>query len=143
MRRRYCLVLLSALLAGAAVVHAADEDSPHVRNPEVHPDAKIFRWPELRAGDCHMLGATLIIRPNGSASFDADLWTHTHGTDVWHSTIHLVGQGVERSSSGNHDSPGIGHPQDGPDHRVHWHYDFGFPPQHFSAIDEAWEHGSC
>lgn len=137
-----CWSVFAVLLASTAVVVAADENSAHVRF-EVHPEGKIFRWPELRAGDCHMLDATLFIRPNGVASFDANLWTHTHGTDVWHSTIHLIGQGVERSSSGNQDSPGIGHPQDGPDHRIHWHYDFNFPAQHFGAIDEAWEHGSC
>jgi len=105
------------LLASTVFVLAADEGSPHVRF-DAHPEGKIFRWPELRAGDCHMLDATLVIRPNGVASFDANLCTHTYGTDYWHSTIHLVGQGVERSSSGNHDSPDIGHPQDGPDHRV-------------------------
>ena len=37
----------------------------------------------------------------------------------------------------------IGHPEDGPDHRVHWHYEFVFPAEHFNAIDEAWEHGAC
>jgi hypothetical protein len=86
--------VLAALLANTAVTLSGDETSPHVRF-EVHPEGKIFRWPELRAGDCHMLDATLVIRPNGVASFDANLWTHTHGTDVWHSTIHLIGQGVE------------------------------------------------
>jgi hypothetical protein len=57
------------------------------------------------------MGAVLVIRPNGTATFDANVWTHTHGTDVWHSTIHLLGPGGEFGNSGRHDSPTSGESQ--------------------------------
>jgi hypothetical protein len=140
MKPKY-LALLLPLFASVAL--AKDGGEQHIRPAEVRPDAKIFRWPEHTAGDCHMANGTLVIRPNGSASFDADMWTHTHGTDYWHSTIRLLGQGRELGNSGRRDSPGIGHPQDGPGHITHWHYDFGFDGRNFPAIDEATEHGDC
>lgn len=139
MKRKYFFALI--ILAASAAIAATSDN--HTRQVEIQPGAKIFRWPEHTAGDCHMVNGTLVIHPNGSASFDADMWTHTHGTDYWHSTIHLLGQGHELGNSGTHNSPGIGHPQDGPGHRTHWHYDFGFPAQNYNAIDEAWEHGDC
>ena len=43
-------------------------------------------------GRLHMLNSTLVLRQNGSGPFDANLLTHTHGTDVWHSTKRLLAQ---------------------------------------------------
>ena len=90
--KKELLFVLSVLLVGIAL---ADERDHHAGPPENHPDFKVFRWGENIAGDCHQVGATLVIRSNGSASFDSNIWTHTHGTDVWHSTVHLRGPGGE------------------------------------------------
>ncbi len=44
---------------------------------------KTFVWPELRSGDCIMRpGATLVLRPDGTARFNAVVWT-TSGDDRW------------------------------------------------------------
>jgi hypothetical protein len=140
MMKKHVVVLLGLLLAGIALAKDGGEQRTRF---ESHPEGKIFKWPDHVAGDCHMVGATLIIRPNGTATFDADLWTHTHGTDIWHSRIRLFGQGREVFHTDNHDSPGIGHPQDGPQHKTHWHYDFTYDGKDFAVIDEASEHGDC
>jgi hypothetical protein len=132
------LFALPFLLAGIALA-----DDHHTGMSENRPDARIFRWGENRAGDCHMEGGVLVIRPNGLASFDADIWTHTHGTDVWHSTVHLLGPGGELGNSGRHDSPGMPHDHDGPGNQVHLHYDFNFPPMNFDRVTEAVEQGDC
>ena len=137
--KKELLFVLSVLLVGIAL---AEERDHHAGPPENHPDFKVFRWGENIAGDCHQVGATLVIRSNGSASFDSNIWTHTHGTDVWHSTVHLRGPGGELGNSGNHDSPGIPHDHDGPGNPVHLHYDFGFPSGNFGSINEAIEHSA-
>jgi hypothetical protein len=88
------------------------------------------------------MDGTLIIRPNGTATFDAQIWTHTHGTDVWHSTL-LLGPHGEFGNSGNHDSSGMPHNNDGPEHKVDLRYDFNFNPGAFGQINEVVERGSC
>ena len=134
------VVALSVGVVGVAL--AAGQDHPHM-GPEDHGENKVFRFPsDLRAGDCHMDGATLVIHSNGHAVFDSQVWTHTHGTDIWHSTIHLVGPGGEKGG-GHADSPGMPHDADGPEHKRGFHYEFDFPPGQFGSITEAWEHGDC
>ena len=135
--KRKILLALCIVLVGIA---AADDH--HVGMKENRPDAKVFQWGDSRAGDCHLDG-TLVIRPDGSASFDADVWTHTHGNDVWHSVITLHGPGGELGNSGSHDSPRMRHNHDGPGNKKHLHYDFHFDPSNFGRITEAVEHGSC
>ena len=133
------LFVLPMLVLG--VVRAEEHQGSLAEN---RPDAKVFRWGENRAGDCHQIGATLIIRPDGFATFDSEIWTHTHGTDVWHSTIHLKGPGgSELWDSGNHDSPGMPHDHDGPGNPVRLRYDFSFPAANFGNIVEAVEHSGC
>jgi hypothetical protein len=136
--KRKILFALPMLLVGISM--AQDH---HTGVSENRPDAKVFRWGENRAGDCHMVNATLVIRPNGTATFDSQIWTHTHGNDVWHSTIHLLGSGGDLGNSGRHDSPGINHKHDGPNNKVNLHFDFTFPPENFERITEAVEHGDC
>ena len=131
--------ILFVIFAGAALA-----EDHHAGLSEQRSDIKIFRWGENRAGDCHQDGATLVIRSNGTATFDSQIWTHTHGTDVWHSTIHLKGPGgSELGDSGNHDSPGMPHDRDGPGNKVPLRYDFTFPAGYFGSIVEAVEHSGC
>jgi len=132
------MFVLFVLLAGVAL--AQDHSSNMTEN---RPDAKVFRWGENRAGDCHQEGATLIIRPNGTASFSSVVWTHTHGTDVWHSTIHLRGAGGNLGDSPNFDSPGMPHNADGPEHKRQFNYEFTFPAGNFNGITVAVEHSAC
>jgi hypothetical protein len=138
MKKKKLLFVLSISLVGIAL--AQDHK---VGMAENRPDAKVFRWGELQAGDCHMVGATLVIHSNGTASFDSQVWTHTHGTDVWHSTIHLLGQGGELGKSGTNNSPGMPHNHDGPGNKVNFHYDFTFPATNFVRVTDAVEHGEC
>ena len=136
------LLLILLALTGLALVWGEDRD--HQSNMAMNrPDVKVFQWGENRAGDCHQLGATLEIRPNGMASFHSEIWSRTHGTDVWHSVIHLFGPGGELGNSGNHDSPGIPHDRDGPEHKVRLDYNFNFPPDNFGRITVAVEHSGC
>lgn len=138
------LLFASSVLLTLLINTAAAEDRDHRAGaPEIRPDAKIFRWGENQAGDCHQIGAVLVIRPNGTATFDSDIWSRTHGTDVWHSTIHLRGPEGELGNSGNHDSPGIPRNKDGPGNKVHQHFDFTFPAGNFFHVIEAVEHSSC
>jgi len=78
------VVFVSLFAFTAPLVRAADY---RVGVTEVRPGEKIFKWSENLEGDCHQLGATLKIRTNGTATFDADTWTRTRGTDVWHSLL--------------------------------------------------------
>jgi hypothetical protein len=55
------------------LMSAALQDYHPTGLSENHPDAKIFRWAENHAGDCHQVGAVLVIRPNGTATFDANV----------------------------------------------------------------------
>jgi hypothetical protein len=135
--------ILLAVFLLAGVASAAPDEDHHAGISDNRSDVKIFRWGENRAGDCHQVNAVLEIHPDGRASFRSEIWTHTHGTDVWHSTIHLRGPGGELGDSGNHDSPGIPHNHDGPENRVPLNFDFAFPAGNFGAVTEAIEHSSC
>lgn len=115
-------------------------------SPEFHPDRpdiKIFRWGEIMAGNCHQLGATLEIRSNGTATFTSRLWTHSAGTDYWHSTVVLRERQGELDRSPRVTSPAIGHPKDGPKHQIDFNYDFDFLASDFRSITEAVEHSEC
>ena len=142
MNKTILLVAVGAVsfLTGIALAASVDH---HCGVTEVHPDAKIFRWGENRAGDCHQVGATLTIRRNGTASFTSQVWTHTHGTDYWHSNLELRGPGGNLGVSGLHNSPGMPHNHDGPGNLYPLNYDFNFPAANFDSVSEAVEHSAC
>jgi len=135
------VVFVSLFAFTAPLVRAADY---RVGVTEVHPGEKVFKWSENLEGDCHQLGATLKIRTNGTATFDADTWTRTRGTDVWHSTITLHGAiNNKLGESVRFDSPKMPHYADGPKHLYHTHFEFTFPPAQFHDIILAVEHSAC
>ena len=144
MAQRWLLPMagIGMLVTGVALAAHGDHGVP-IR--EEHPHSKIFQWVDARAGDCHLDG-TLTVRPNGSASFQGSVWTHTHGPDVWHSNIELRGPGGVIANSGRHDSPGMPHNHDGPGNRKAFNFDFGFPageiPRHHPSR-RAWGLLTC
>ena len=54
--KKKAVLVLPFLLMSAALA-----DDHHTGLSENHPDAKIFRWAENHAGDCHEVGAVLAI----------------------------------------------------------------------------------
>ncbi len=139
------LLLSAAVIVG--IVGSAEADSRRHTSggPSMTPQGvKVFQWGENVAGDCHQTGATLELHPNGTASFKSMIWTHTHGTDVWHATIHLYGPGgVDYGNSGSHDSPGMPHNHDGPENPVPLNFQFNFPPGSLANVVQAVEESAC
>ena len=139
-------ILLGSLIALQALTWGTSfaDDEHHCGISENRPGIKLFRWGENRSGDCHQVGGTLEIRSNGTATFHSDIWTHTHGRDVWHSKIRLRGPAGDLGGSGEfRDSPGMPHDHDGPANPVRLDYDFSFTPQYFDGITEAVEISKC
>jgi hypothetical protein len=138
------VVIFIALIVFTAPLLLA-EDRDHLATlKERHRDHKVFVWGENRAGECHQVNAILVIRSDGTASFDADTWTRTHWTDVWNSIITLYGRGdIKMGETVQFRSPGMKVNADGPGHLYHNHFDFTFPPEHFRDIIKAVEHSGC
>jgi hypothetical protein len=133
-------IFLLPLLFLMSSTMLADEADRHHGATQNRADIKVFEWGDNKTGDCHQINAVLKIWPDGRATFDSDIWTHTHGTDVWHSTITL---GPGDLGHGHGDSPGMPHNHDGPGNKVHLHFDFNFPAGNFGTISEAVEHSAC
>ena|SRR5579862_2329459 len=104
---------------------------------------KTFTWGDIHAGDCEMLpGATLVLRSDGTGTFDARVLTHhTHSGDTWHRTMDgQNGAGVKLFSLGNFDGPD--HMND--DGTIYtWHRDFGYDNSKFDATTTMMAHDQC
>jgi len=105
-------------------------------------NAKVFKWVDERAGDCHLSGV-LTIYPDGRAHWDATTWTDsTHNKDVWHETIRVLNsQNQELFGFGVWDSPKMDSPPLGG--QYNWSQEGQFPKEFFNIIATATSQGDC
>ncbi len=105
-------------------------------------NAKVFRWVDERAGNCHMSGV-LTVYPDGRAHWDATTWTdQTHSKDVWHETLRVRNsQNQEIFGFGVWDSPFMDSPPNGG--QYNWSKEGQFPKEFFDAIATATSAGDC
>jgi uncharacterized protein DUF6294 len=105
-------------------------------------DAKVFKFIDQRAGNCHLSGV-LTIYPDGRAHWDATTWTDsTHNKDIWHETLRVLNsQKQELFGFGVWDSPKMDSPPDGG--QYNWVQEGGFPKQLFDSVDTVNSSGDC
>jgi hypothetical protein len=131
---RYIATLICALLV-------ANSSSDHFSTTELNrPEIKIFRWVDVDDGKCSRTGATLELRPNGVARFQAQLTTSSSNEVYWSSILHL---GPGPLGNGGFDSRRFQAAQDGSSNTIDFSYEFRFSPERFKDVSYAVENSGC